>query len=85
VRAENVREAENFANIEVNKITKLAEDNKITFNEQKSKVMMVTRRKRKESTDVFIYLNNKPLEQVNNIKYLGITIDSKMNFREHII
>ena len=30
-------------------------------------------------------MNNKPLEQVNNIKYLGIIIDSKLNFREHII
>ena len=64
VRAENVREAENFANIEVNRISKWAEDNKITFNEQKSKVMVVTRRKRKESTDVSIYFNNKPLEQL---------------------
>ena len=36
VRTENVREAENFANIEVNKISKWAEDNKITFNEHKS-------------------------------------------------
>jgi hypothetical protein len=47
--------------------------------------MVVTKRKRKESKDVSIYLNNKPLEQVNNIKYLGIIIDSKLNFREHII
>ena len=46
---------------------------------------MVTRSKRKESTDVSIYLNNKTLEQVNNIKYLGIIIDSKLNFREPII
>jgi len=30
-------------------------------------------------------LNNKPFEQVNNIKYLGIIIESKLNFREHII
>ena len=30
-------------------------------------------------------MNNKPLEQVNSIKYLGITLDSKLNFREHII
>jgi hypothetical protein len=85
VRAENVREGENFSNIEVNKISKWAEDNQIKFNEQKSKVMVVTRRKRKESTDVSIYLNNKPLEQVNKIKYLGIIIDIKLNFREHII
>jgi hypothetical protein len=55
MRAENVREAENFANIEVNKI-KWAEENQITFSEQKSTVMVVTRRKRKESTDVYIYI-----------------------------
>jgi hypothetical protein len=30
-------------------------------------------------------LNNKPLDQVNNIKYLGIIIDSKQNFRDHLI
>ena len=35
--------------------------------------------------DVSIYLNNKLLEQVNTIKYLGIIIDSKLNFREHLI
>jgi hypothetical protein len=47
--------------------------------------MVVTRTKRRENTDVFIYLNNKPLEQVNNIKYLGIILDRKLNVREHII
>ena len=46
--------------------------------------MVVTRKKRRENTDVSLYLNNKPLEQVSNIKYLGIIIDSKLNFREHI-
>jgi ribonuclease HI len=32
-----------------------------------------------------LYLNNKPLEQVSTIRYLGIIIDSKLNFREHLI
>ena len=85
VRTENVQETENFANIEIGKITNWAKENKITFNEQKSKAMLVTRRKRRERTEVNIYLNTKPLEQVKSIKYLGITIDNKMNFREHII
>jgi len=85
VRAEAVREAENYANIEIRKITKWAKDNKITFNELKSKAMVVTRKKRKENKNVLIYLNNKPVEQVNNIEYLGIIIDSKLNFREHMI
>jgi len=29
-------------------------------------------------------MNNRPLQQVQEIKYLGIIIDTKLNFREHI-
>jgi len=47
--------------------------------------MVVTRRKRRENTDISINLNNKPLEYVYNIKYLGIILDRKLNFKEHII
>jgi len=32
VRTETVRETENYANVEIRKITKWAKDNKITFN-----------------------------------------------------
>jgi hypothetical protein len=48
VEAESIGEAENFANIELNKIAEWATDNKIKFSEEKSKVMLLTRRKRKE-------------------------------------
>jgi len=47
--------------------------------------MLATRRKRREITEVNVYLNSKPLQQVKSIKYLGITLDTKLNFREHII
>jgi hypothetical protein len=30
-------------------------------------------------------LNNKPLEQFNKIKYLGIIVDTKLTFREHLM
>jgi len=85
VKAESIREAENIANIEVGKITAWAKNNKINFSESKSKAMLITRRKRKENKEIAIYMNNKQLEQVNKIKYLGIIIDSKINFRDHII
>jgi len=84
VRAENDQEAENFANIEISKITNWAKENKVTFKEQKSKVMLATRRRRREITEVNIYLNSKPLQQLKSIRYLGITIDNKLSFREHI-
>ena len=49
VKAETIREAEILINIEMAKITRWAKNNKITFNENKSKVMLITRRKRKET------------------------------------
>jgi len=45
VEAESIGEAENFTNIELNKIAEWATDNKIKFNEEKSKVMLLMRRK----------------------------------------
>jgi len=40
--------------------------------------------KGRKKKDTEIYVNNKKLQQVNRIKYLGITFDSKMTFRDHI-
>jgi RNA binding protein fox-1 len=53
------------------------------FNENKSKVMLMSWRKRKEKKEINIYIN-KTLKQVNSIRYLGIVFDSKLTFREHI-
>jgi len=79
-----VREAENIANIELRKISSWAKD-KIRFNEQKSKAMLLTRRKRRERKELEIYQNYKPLKKVKILKYLGIILDSKLTFRDHII
>jgi hypothetical protein len=83
VRAESIGEAENNANIEMEKIAKWARDNKINFNEEKSKVMLLTRRKGKEQKKVAVYLNNKAIPQVQKLKYLGIITDYNLTFRDH--
>ena len=66
------------------KITAWVTWNKIRFRDEKSKVMLVTRRKRKEPRVIKVYLNNKILEQVTTMKYLGINLDHKFTFKEHI-
>ena len=67
------------------KIARWAKNNKINFNENKSKVILITRKKRNENKGLAVYMNNKRLEQVQTIRYQGITIDSKINFRDHIL
>jgi len=84
IKAESVGEAENIANVELNKIAAWAKDKKNRFNEKKSKVMLMTRRKRKEQKVVAIYLNNKPVPQVHRLKYLGIIFESKLTFKRYI-
>jgi hypothetical protein len=84
IRGRTVTEAENMSNIELTKIAAWARDNKIQFNEQKSKTTLISRRKRKERKDVTIYLNSRPLTQVQCLKYLGIILDKKLTFKNHI-
>jgi hypothetical protein len=83
VKAGTVAEVENFTNMEMSKITKWPKENKLHFNDQKSKFMLILRRC-KERKAIYIHLNNNHLEQADKAKYLGIIIDSKLKFNEHI-
>ena len=84
-RGKSVREVENFANLELSKIETWSRRNKVRFNEKKSKVMLVTRRKRREDKEIMLYLYSNPIEQVTQMKYLGIILDQKFKFQEHKI
>jgi hypothetical protein len=46
--------------------------------------MLVTRRKRREDKKITLYLHFRPIEQVTQMKYLGIIMDQKFKFEEHI-
>ena len=59
IRADSISEAENIANIEMGKITMWAENNKTKFNEEKSQVMLMIRRKRKEQKEILVYIKIK--------------------------
>jgi len=80
-RGETVSEIENLAHLGLTKISTWARENKVRFNEKKSKAMLMTLRKRKERGEVEVYLNNKLLRQVKTMKYLGIIIDKKTNIQ----
>jgi hypothetical protein len=52
------------------------------FNENKSKAMLITRKRNIES--IIIYVNNRRLEIVKEMKYLGIYFDSRLTFNTHM-
>ena len=83
IRGESVAEDENYMNLEMRKILEWAQNNKQKFNENESKVMLMSRRKGTERKEIEIYVNNKTLKQVNHIKYFRIIFDNKMTFRDH--
>ena len=54
------------------------------FNENKSKVLLATTKTSGDNRTLNIYLNNERLEQVSEIKYLGIYFDSRFSFDRHV-
>jgi hypothetical protein len=69
LRNETLRAADNISNIEVIKITALSRNNNINFNEDKFKVMIISRKKRKENKEINIYFNNKPLNGYQRLSF----------------
>ena len=56
--------------------------NKLKINIEKTKYMIITRKNNFEAFSLTI--NNTILERVESIMYLGIHIDNKLNFNDHI-
>ena len=84
IRGSNLTEIEHYANIEMLKVTNWARQNKITFNDRKSKLLLITRKNQNSERGLTVYLNNRKLDQTKQMKYLGVTIDSKFSFNQHI-
>jgi hypothetical protein len=70
--------------LELAKIENWAKQNKMISNEHKSKTMLISRKRKSNCESINIYLNNRRLEQVKEMKYLGIYFDDRLNFNKHI-
>ena len=80
--ADSVAALQQIANTELSKIVNWMVSNKLTLNHSKSKFLIITKKGRNASIN--IHINNHAIEQVDSIEYLGITIDSKLSWNEHI-
>ena len=75
-------EAEVYAHSDLSKIENWAREYKMQFNESKNKAMLITRKR--SCHGISINLNNRRLQQVTEMKYLGIYFDNRLTFYKHI-
>jgi len=66
------------------KLNKWAKEWKLSISETKSSYLVLSRRTRKPDWPYPPRLNNRALTQTKNPRILGITLDSKLNWTEHI-
>ena len=58
--------------------------NKLTINTSKTKAMVISPKMKKSMFDYSIKCEESLISVQQNIKYLGLNIDDKLNFKEHI-
>ena len=54
------------------------------FNENKSNMLLVTKKTSRDSRILRTYLNNKSLEEVSELKYLGTYFDNSFSFNRRV-
>ena len=67
---------------EVYRFVKWCEENYLILNVSKTKEMIIDFRRQK-STPTPLVINNETVEIVHTYKYLGFTVDDKLNWHEH--
>ena len=74
---------EKEVNSELEKVFVWLASNKLTLNISKSKYMIFTNT-RKNFHEISVKINKTPLEKCTKYKYLGIVIDEKLSWKDHI-
>lgn len=83
---DSLKNLEKVLNIEVKKLHDWFIANKLTLNLKKTKFMLFSnQRKKKNKYKKFkININNYCIKQVPQMEYLGVIIDNKLNWHDHI-
>ena len=67
-------------NLELQKVCKWTEANRITVNPEKSHVLIIPPKSTHQIPSVEVYMYKFPLKVKDYLKYLGVTIDLRLNF-----
>ena len=73
---------ENQVNTELEKVFIWLASNKLTLNTDKSKFMILS--KKREIPNLSVFINGTPIESCDSYKYLGVIFDKKLDWSHHI-
>ena len=71
-------------NKELEKLSDWCKANKLFVNHAKSNAMVIPPKQCVSHNDIALKHNNKPILLTNKFEYLGVTLDSKLDFHAHI-
>lgn len=76
-----IEKATNNLQCAINKVADWTKKSRIKLNENKSQYVNFTNRK---CTALQVYINDEVVPAANTAKYLGITLDAKLRWKEHV-
>ena len=79
--ARSIEELERTTNEALKIITDWGDSVKLKYNEKKTQAMLIHRRR---NIDAEFFMLGKRLQLVNHFKYLGVVIDNKLTWKQHI-
>ena len=80
----NVKALNQTINNELIKVSKWLQVNKLTLNIKKTQVILFNAKNKKIKEPLKLKINGENIKQVNFTKFLGIIIDSKLTWKQHI-
>ena len=75
---------ERTMNNELRNVSEWCHANKLSLNPSKSNFLLIPPRLRKPPPNISLKLNNVEINPCENVKYLGVQIDSQLTFNSHI-
>ena len=78
----SIKKLQKQVNYKINQVGKWMNANKLTISYSKSNFMLFTNKKKKGKFKLEI--NNNQITESDSVKYLGVIIDNKLNWKTHI-
>ena len=81
----NLKDLENAMNDELSKLSGWLQSNKLSLNVKKTHYMIFTPPRNKINHTVDIKIDNSLIEKVDHTKFLGVIVDSKLSWKQHVV